>query len=66
MLLYQTKTKVSFPDIKFPFEIIELILTAMAKEWPPPDLIADLSLNPNKNIEKALDEYVLTGKCLYL
>ena len=34
----------------------------MAMEWPPVDLIADLSLNPNANIEKVLDENVLASK----
>ncbi|KAI9760343.1 MAG: hypothetical protein M4579_001747 [Chaenotheca gracillima] len=31
----------------------------MAREWPPVDLIADLSLNPNAHIESVLDENVL-------
>ena len=36
--------------------------TPGAKEWPPVDLIADLSLHPNAHIEKELDENVLCGK----
>jgi hypothetical protein len=38
----------------------------MAKEWPPVDLIAGLSLNPNENIEKVLDENIVAGECPWL